>query len=198
VQRYVVFDLGGVLIDWNPRYLYQKLLPADEVERFIQEVVPFDWNVQMDAGKPFAEAIAERVSAYPRHEALLRAYFDRWAEMLGGAIQGTVEILEELDGAGVPLFGLTNWSAETFHHAEARFEFLARFKDIVVSGREQIKKPNLEIYARLLERNGLSATQGLFIDDTVPNVHAANEVGMTGIHFQNPKQLRRDLGDLLR
>lgn len=197
MARFVVFDLGGVLIDWDPRYLYRKLLPAEEVDAFIRDVVPFDWNIQMDAGKPFAEAIAERVSAHPEHAELLQAYIERWDEMLGGSIDGTVEILEELSATGVPLFALTNWSAETFHHAEARFPFLNHFRDILVSGRERMKKPNPEIYRRLLERNQLSSNEGVFIDDTLPNVHAAEGVGMTGIHFKSPHQLRLALGELL-
>lgn len=197
VERYVVFDLGGVLIDWDPRYLYRKLLPSEEVEAFIRDVVPFDWNVQMDAGKPFAEAIAERIAAHPEDTSLLHAYFERWSEMLGGALEGTVEVLETLDAAGIPLYALTNWSAETFHHAETRFGFLSCFRDILVSGREGIKKPNPEIYRRLLKRNQLSAAEGVFIDDMLPNVQAAEAVGMSGIHFHNAAQLRLALDRVL-
>jgi 2-haloacid dehalogenase len=197
VQRYVVFDLGGVLIDWNPRYLYRQLLPAPEVERFLGEVATPEWNVQMDEGKPFAEAIAERKADHPEHGALLDAYFDRWDEMLGGAIDGTVRILERLHAEGVPLYALTNWSAETFPHAERRFEFLALFRDILVSGVERMVKPNPSIYRRLLDRNHLPPADGVFIDDNLPNVHGAEGVGLTAIHFRNPEQLQPELDRFL-
>ncbi|MGF1510704.1 MAG: HAD family hydrolase [Myxococcota bacterium] len=196
MARFVVFDLGGVLIDWNPRYLFRQLLEPQEVERFIQDVVPPDWNEQMDAGKPFAEAIRERVEIFPQHSSLIRAYYDRWDEMLGGSIQGTVDLLYRLRERDVPLFALTNWSAETFRFAEERFSFLSCFRDIVVSGRERVKKPNPEIYRILLARNGLNPEVGIFIDDTLPNVHAAEGVGLSAIHFRSPDGLEERLHEL--
>jgi 2-haloacid dehalogenase len=190
---YVIFDLGGVLIDWNPRYLYRKLLPEPEVESFVQRVVPTSWHVQMDAGYPFAEAIAERLDEHPEHTSLIRAYVERWAEMLGGAIEGTVEILRALRGRGTPVYSLTNWSAETFHHAEARFEFLTWFEDILVSGRERIMKPDPAIYRRLLDRNALSPERGVFIDDVPENLEGAHAIGLDTIHFTSPEALRAEL-----
>lgn len=190
---YVVFDLGGVLIDWNPRYLYEKLLPDHAVESFVREVVHPDWNAQMDAGMPFADALDERVRAHPEHADLIRAYWHRWAEMLGGAIDGTVEVLRELREAEVPVYALTNWSAETFHHATDRFGFLAWFLDIVVSGRERVVKPEPAIYQILLDRNALDSARGVFIDDVPKNVDGARQVGLDAVRFEHPETLRDDL-----
>ena len=133
--RSVVFDLGGVLIDWNPRYLYRKLFPGDEtgMEHFLSTVCTPAWNEQQDAGRPVAVAVAELLGRYPEQEPLIRAYYSRFNETLRGEISGTVRLLEALDLAGIPLYALSNWSAETFPNARARFGFLSRFRDIVVS-----------------------------------------------------------------
>lgn len=190
---YVVFDLGGVLIDWNPRYLYRKVLPPAEVEQLLTEVLTPEWNAQMDAGYPFADALAERVAAHPELEPVIRIYGSRWSEMLGGAIEGTVALLAQLRQRGTPLYALTNWSAETFHHATDRFPFLSWFEDILVSGREGMVKPDPAIYRGLLERNGLDAPRGLFIDDVPKNVEGAKRVGLDAIHFVGPGPLQADL-----
>ncbi|HJL40798.1 MAG TPA: HAD family phosphatase [Myxococcales bacterium LLY-WYZ-16_1] len=192
-MKYVVFDLGGVLVDWNPRHLFRKLMPAAEMERFLGEVATPEWNAKMDAGKPFADAIAERAVDFPDDGPWLRAYFERWPEMLGGPIEGTVTLLETLDARGVPLYALTNWSAETFHHAERRFSFLQRFQDILVSGREGLVKPHPEVYLALLRRNRLRPEHGVFIDDVAANVEGARQVGLDGIRFEGPARLRGDL-----
>mgnify|MGYP006292797779 CR=1 FL=1 len=191
--EYVVFDLGGVLIDWNPRYLYRQLLPDHAVEPFVRDVVHATWNAQMDAGVPFADALDERVRAYPDHAGLIRAYWDRWAEMLGGALEGTVDVLRELRDAEVPVYALTNWSAETFHHATDRFDFLSWFRDIVVSGRERVVKPDPAIYRLLLDRNDLDPTRGVFVDDVPKNVDGARRVGLDAVRFEDPASLRGDL-----
>lgn len=193
MPRYVVFDLGGVLVDWNPRYLYRKLLPPAEMETFLAQVATPDWNHELDAGRPFGEAIEERAARFPEHADLLRAYRDRWPEMLGDAIEGTVSLLEHLDARGVPLFALSNWSAETFHHAESRFPFLQRFRDIVLSGREKVAKPDPRIFEALFHRNELIPTEGCFVDDVPVNVEAARRLGMDGIRFEGPARLRADL-----
>lgn len=192
-MKYVVFDLGGVLVDWNPRFLFRPLMGSVEMERFLQEVATPEWNAQMDAGKPFAEAIQEQSRRFPADAAWLELYFQRWPEMLGGALDGTVTLLESLDARGVPLYGLTNWSAETFHFAEARFSFLQRFKDILVSGREGLVKPDPRIYRRLLDRNGLAPEDGVFIDDVPANVEGARSVGLDGVRFEGAARLRGDL-----
>ena len=197
-ERAVVFDLGGVLIDWNPRYLYRKLLAGDaEVERFLAEVCTQAWNEQQDAGRPVAEATAELVARFPDKEALVRAYYERWDEMLGGCIDGTVAIVEELHVRGeVELYALSNWSAETFHHARGRFPVLERFRAIVVSGEERLIKPDARIFQVLFERHGVDPGAAIFIDDVERNVEAARRLGMTGIRFESPQQLRGELARL--
>ena len=193
-EQAVVFDLGGVLIDWNPRYLYRQLL-GDEaaVEAFLGEVCTPAWNERQDEGRPVAEATAELCARFPGQAALVRAYYDRWNEMLGGAIEGTVAILEELDARGVPLYALSNWSAETFHHAQARFGFLGRFRGIVVSGEERLIKPDPRIFELLFKRYSLRPERAIFIDDVPRNVEAARALGMTALLFRSPPELRADL-----
>ncbi|MEQ8707060.1 MAG: HAD family phosphatase [Phaeodactylibacter sp.] len=191
----VIFDLGGVLIDWNPRHLFRKLFDeADEMEYFLESVCTGDWNEQQDAGRPFAEAVAEKVAEHPKYEPQIRAFFDRWAEMLGGPIEGTVSILEEIHQAQqFRLLALTNWSHETWPIAWERYGFLRHFEDILVSGREQLKKPDPRIYHLLLERNAIKPDQALFIDDSHRNVKAARGEGIHSIHFTNPTALRTTL-----
>jgi 2-haloacid dehalogenase len=190
----VVFDLGGVLIDWDPRYLYRKLL-ADEaaVEEFLASVCTPEWNAEQDRGRPFAEGVAELVERHPVHAAAIAAYHERWPEMLGGDIPGTVELLAELRAAGVPLFALTNWSAETFVFARERFEFLGWFDGVVVSGEERLVKPDPRLFRRLLDRFGLAPEATVFVDDSPANVTAARRLGMDAVRFTDPEGLRRDL-----
>ena len=190
----VVFDLGGVLIDWDPRYLYRKLL-ADEaaVEEFLATVCTPEWNAEQDRGRPFADGVAELVERHPVHAAAIVAYHERWPEMLGGDIGGTVELLAELRGAGIPLYALTNWSAETFGTARERFEFLSWFEGVVVSGEERVVKPDPRIFSLLLDRFGLAPAVTFFVDDSVANVAAARELGLDAVRFTDPEQLGRDL-----
>jgi 2-haloacid dehalogenase len=190
----VVFDLGGVLIDWDPRYLYRKLL-ADEaaVEEFLATVCTPEWNAEQDRGRPFAEGIAELVERHPVHAAAITAYHERWPEMLGGGIPGVVELLAELRAAGVPLYALTNWSTETFGVARERFEFLDWFDGVVVSGEERMVKPDPAIFRLLLDRFGLAPEGALFVDDSPANVAAARELGFDAVQFHGPDRLRRDL-----
>jgi 2-haloacid dehalogenase len=190
----VVFDLGGVLIDWDPRYLYRKLL-ADEaaVEEFLATVCTPEWNAEQDRGRPFAEAVAELVERHPVHAAAIAAYHERWTEMLGGDIPGTVELLAELRAGGVPLYALTNWSAETFGSARERFAFLAWFDGVLVSGEERMIKPDPAIFRLLLDRFGLDPETTFYIDDSPANVAAAGRLGFDAVRFTGPGQLRRDL-----
>ena len=190
----VVFDLGGVLIDWDPRYLYRKLL-ADEaaVEEFLATVCTPEWNGEQDRGRPFAEGIAELVERHPVHAAAITAYHERWTEMLGGGIPGVVELLAELRAAGVPLYALTNWSAETFGIARERFGFLDWFDGVVVSGEERMAKPDPAVFRVLLDRFGLAPEGALFVDDSPANVAAARELGFDAVQFHGPDRLRRDL-----
>jgi 2-haloacid dehalogenase len=193
--RAVVFDFGGVLIDWNPRYLYRKLFPGDEaaMERFLSEISFLDWNAQMDSGRDFATAVGELCERFPAHAHLIRAYHERWEEAIGGPIPETVDVLRELDRAGVELHGLTNWSHETFVVTRPRYDFFKHFRTIVVSGEEKVMKPDPRIFARLLERIGRQASECLFIDDLPANVAAARQLGFDVIQFESAERLRAEL-----
>jgi 2-haloacid dehalogenase len=190
----VVFDLGGVLIDWDPRHLYRKLL-ADEaaVEEFLATVCTPEWNAELDRGRPFAEGVAELVERHPEHAAAIAAYHERWPEMVAGDIPGTVEVLAELRAAGVPLYALTNWSAETFAITRGRFEFLEWFDGLLVSGEERVTKPDPAIFQLLLDRFGLDPTATVFVDDSEANVAAARRLGFDAIGFTGHEELRREL-----
>ena len=190
----VVFDLGGVLIDWDPRYLYRKLL-ADEaaVEEFLATVCTPEWNAEQDRGRPFAEGVAELVERHPAHAAAIAAYSERWSEMLGGVVEGTVELLAELRAAGTPLYALTNWSAETFVIARERFELLSWFDGVVVSGEERMIKPDPRFFRLLLDRFGLDPEATFYVDDSEPNVAAARRLGLDAVRFTGPRELRREL-----
>jgi 2-haloacid dehalogenase len=190
----VVFDLGGVLIDWDPRHLYRKLL-ADEaaVEEFLATVCTPEWNAELDRGRPFAEGVAELVERHPEHAAAIAAYHERWPEMVAGDLPGTVEVLAELRAAGVPLYALTNWSAETFAITRGRFEFLEWFDGLLVSGEERVTKPDPAIFQLLLDRFGLDPTATVFVDDSEANVAAARRLGFDAIGFTGHEELRREL-----
>ncbi len=190
----VVFDLGGVLIDWDPRYLYRRIFDSEEeMEAFLSTVCTPEWNAEQDRGRPFAEGVAELVERYPVHAAAITAYHERWTEMLGGDIGGTVELLAELRAAGVPLYALTNWSAETFGIARERFEFLSWFDGVLVSGEERMIKPDPAIFRLLLDRFGLDPQATFYVDDSPANVAAASELGFDAVRFTGPERLRRDL-----
>jgi 2-haloacid dehalogenase len=190
----VVFDLGGVLIDWDPRYLYRKLLDDEAaVEEFLATVCTPEWNAEQDRGRPFAEGVAELVERHPVHAVAITAYHERWPEMLGGAVGGTVEVLAELRAAGVPVYALTNWSAETFGVARERFEFLEWFDGVLVSGEERMIKPDPAIFRLLLDRFGLDPKATFYVDDSEPNVEAAGRLGFDAVRFRTPARLRRDL-----
>ncbi len=190
----LVFDLGGVLIDWDPRYLYRKLIDEeDEIDIFLAEVCNSKWNVKQDAGRSLAEATAERIALFPDKKALIEAFYDRWEEMLGGEIGETVEILRELKSNGKTLYALTNWSGETFPIAEERFDFLQWFDGTLVSGVEKMAKPDPAIFHLLLKRYDLRAQDCLFIDDSIFNIDVASEMGFETHHFKSPAGLRKNL-----
>ncbi|MGX5728923.1 HAD family hydrolase [Pseudoxanthomonas beigongshangi] len=194
----VVFDLGGVLIDWNPRYLYRQLFGDDVagMEWFLAEVCSPAWNAAQDAGRSWDEAVEEAIARHPDQAERIRAYRDRWIETLGEALAPTVQLLDELRDGGCRLYALTNWSGETFPHALERYPFLAWFDGIVVSGQERLAKPDPAIFHLLMERHGLHAARTVFIDDTVHNVEAAARLGMRAIHFRDAAQLRGELARL--
>ena len=193
-----MFDLGGVLIDWNPRYLYRKLFDGDDaaMERFLAEVTTPEWNGLQDAGRTWAEGVEALTREHPEHAALIAAYAERWPETLGEAIQPTVEVLDDLRRAGVRLFALSNWSAETFPIARPRYPFLEWFEGIVISGEVRIAKPDARVYRHLLERYSLEPATTVFIDDSAANVDAAGALGMIAIRFEGAEALRRELAGL--
>jgi 2-haloacid dehalogenase len=197
-RRVVVFDLGGVLLEWNPRFLYRKLFPGDdaEMERFLAEVCTEEWNERQDAGRSFADAMAELRPMHADKLHLIEAFGLRFDEMIPGAIEGTVAIASELKGRGVPLYALTNWSSETFPSQRARFPFLSWFDGIVVSGDEGVIKPDPRIFRILLERHLVAPEEAVFIDDNPRNAAAASALGIHGIHFQSPERLRAELATL--
>ncbi len=191
----IIFDLGGVLIDWNPRYVYRKIFKTEEeVEWFLENVTTSEWNENQDAGYPLHKATEELIAKHPEWEPEIKAYYGRWIEMLGDAIHETVQILQGLKQTGkYKLYALTNWSAETFPHALERFEFFKLFDGVVVSGEEKMRKPFPEFYQRLLNKFDLKPFEVLFIDDNLRNVEAAGKIGIKSILFQSPEQLKMDL-----
>jgi len=194
MKKTVVFDLGGVLIDWDPRHLYRKLIPdEEEMERFLDDVCTHDWNVRQDAGRSIADAVAERVALFPGHAPLIEAYYERWQEMVPGAIDGTVEILAELKAIGTPLYALTNFSRETFPRVRERFDFFDWFEGILVSGRVGVIKPDRRIYTLFYSTLAIDPSEALFIDDRQDNVDGAKAAGMDAVQFSSPERLRTDL-----
>jgi 2-haloacid dehalogenase len=191
----VVFDLGGVLIDWDPRYLYRKLFNGDDeaMEEFLATVCTQSWNEQQDAGRPFADACASLKLVHPQKAELIDAWFLRYDETLAGPISGTVEIFAELNSGGVPLYALSNWSAETFPFALKRFEFLKWFAGVMLSGEVKLLKPDPRIFKLFLETFSIDPAMTVYIDDREPNVEAATGCGMHGIVFTDAAALRTEL-----
>lgn len=194
----IVFDLGGVLVDWNPEYVYKTIFDKEEDMRwFFQNIATSDWNEEQDAGRSLAEGTEILVRQFPGHEANIRAYYGRWEEMLGDAIQGTVDILRHLKHhTGYRLYALTNWSNETFPIALKRYDFLHWFEGIVVSGDEKTRKPFLPIYQTLLSRFNIDPATAVYTDDNLRNLHPAKDLGMHTIHFKTPEQLKSELAAL--
>ena len=194
--KYVIFDLGGVLVDWNPEYLYKKVFPGEteKMKFFLNQVCTKEWNMQQDAGRTFEEGTQILLQDYPEYEKEIRLFFDRWEEMMIDEIKDTSLILNNLkDLNEVKLYALTNWSAETFPIAKKRFEFLKHFEGIVVSGEEHTRKPFPKIYEIMLNRFGLEPQHCIFIDDSLENVETACKMGINGIHYKSSKQLEADL-----
>ena len=194
----VVFDLGGVLIDWDPRNLYRKLFAGNEaaMEHFLATVCTPDWNERQDAGRLFAEAEAELIVRHPDKAALIRAWGARFDEMIPGGLEESVSVLGELKRRGTPLYALSNWSTETFPPQRRRFPFLTWFDGIVISGEEGVIKPDPRIFELLLSRYALVPEQTVFIDDNPDNAAAAHALGIHGIHFRSAETLRRELAAL--
>ena len=195
----IIFDLGGVLIDWNPLYLYRKIFTTeDEIQHFLTEVCHPDWNAQQDAGNSLEKATEERIRKYPHLESEIKAYYGRWSEMLGGAIEPSVGILESyVNHSDFRVFALSNWSHETFPRTKEIFPFLSWFDGLVVSGEEKMKKPDPRLYHVLCDRFSVNPTAAVFIDDSYPNIIAAHELGFKVVHFQTPEQLKSELQHLV-
>ena len=191
----IIFDLGGVLIDWNPKYLYRKIFSSEEeITHFLEQICTPEWNEEQDGGRSIADGTEWLVQKHPDHEQQIRAFYDRWTEMLGDPLSGTVDIFRQLRESGKHrIYALTNWSAETFPIARERYDFLNWFDGIVVSGEERMRKPFPEFYQLLLDRYKAKAEECIFIDDNYRNVAAAEAVGISGIHFTSAEQLRTEL-----
>ena len=191
----IVFDFGGVLIDWNPRYLYRSYFGGDEerMEWFLQNVCTYPWNIQMDGGKPFAEGVAELTAQHPEWAEAIGIYHTRWAEMIGGEVEGTASLIKRLKAAGYRVFGLTNWSMETYPLIRDNYEVFSLFEGVVVSGEEHLLKPDGKIYRCLLERYSLEAAESVFLDDNADNVAGAEAVGMEAVRFVDAQQAEAEL-----
>jgi 2-haloacid dehalogenase len=190
----VVFDVGNVLLRWDPRFLYRRIFDDEErMEWFLANVCTSAWNVEQDRGRDWDEAVALLVERHPDHAAPIRAFHERWHETVSGAIEENVAVLNRLREAGVPTYCITNFSGAKFREAQKRYPFLASFDGAIVSGDERLLKPDPAIYHLLIERYGLSAEECLFIDDSVANVEGARAVGMQAIHYREPMDLGAEL-----
>lgn len=190
----VVFDVGMVLLEWDPRHLYRKIFadPA-EMEWFLASVCTYEWNIAQDKGRPWPEAEAEAIARFPKYEPQIRAFRARWQEMVPGPIAGTVDILERLAANSTPLYAITNFASDTLRESRERHPFFEHFHGIIVSGDLGLLKPDPAIYHRLASDYGLNLAHCVFIDDTEKNVAAARAVGMTALRFTTPEQLAKDL-----
>ncbi len=191
----IIFDYGGVLVDWDPRYLYRKLFNSNSaaMERFLKEIDFFEWNLKQDKGRPFAEGVAELTERFPHYADLIKAYDERWEESIAGPIQPTVDILYSLKQADYLLYGLSNWSAEKHRLVRHRYQFFDWFDAIVISGQVKLVKPDPRIFYVLLEKIGHEAKACLFIDDTEVNIKVASRLGFKTIRFESPEQLKNEL-----
>ena len=194
----ILFDFGNVLLEWNPRHVYRRYFPDDEaaMERFLQEVNFMEWNAQQDKGRPFAEGVALLSQEFPHYSSLIQAYHDYWKDSIGDPVLGTVEIMKRLKKAGYPVYGLSNWSAETFPLVREKFAFFDLLDDIILSGEVGQIKPEPQIYKTALQRIGKPASECLFIDDAPANIEQARRMGFAVVLFQSPEQLETELHKL--
>jgi len=189
----IIFDFGGVLIDWNPRYMYRDEFEASsEMEHFLSEICTDDWNLQQDKGRSLAEGTRMLQEKFPEHAVKIQLYYDQWEKMIKGDIQQNVNLLQKLKEK-YKLYGLTNWSAETFPIVFNRYPFFTLFDGIVISGEEKLIKPDRKIFERILERYQLDAKNALFSDDNIKNIQAAQEMGFATIHVMEETNLKSEL-----
>ncbi|SNR33472.1 HAD family hydrolase [Lutibacter flavus] len=192
----IIFDLGGVLVDWKPEYLYLKVFNGDEekVKWFLNTVCTPEWNAEQDAGRTIEEANAIKIAEFPQYEKLIRLFYSDWPQMFSGPILENVELFKKLKASGnYKIYALTNWSAEKWDKALELFPFFNDFDGVVVSGQEKTRKPFPEIYKIILNRYNITPEKALFIDDNLDNIIAANNLKIQGIHFKNGKQLKKEL-----
>lgn len=190
----IIFDFGNVLLEWNLWRVYRRYLASEEaMQAFFREINFTDWNAQFDQGRSFQEGVAILTKQFPHHARLIHAYRDRWDDSIGGAIAGSVDILKRLKRRGYPLYGLSNWSAETFPRTRAKYDFFDLFDDMVVSGFVGVIKPNPAIYELALKKVGRPASECLFIDDSPANINQAKRLGFAAIHFTTPERLEDEL-----
>lgn len=194
----LIFDFGGVLVDWDPRTVYVPYFgDAAKAEWFLSEICTYDWNAQVDAGLTTAEITEARVAEFPEWEKEIRLYYDRWIDMLRGEIPGMLSLVRDYKERGCRIWGLTNWSSELFPIVRDRFPVFKLMDGIVVSGQEKVIKPHPELYRILLDRYGLKAEECIFIDDKADNVAGAEAVGIRGVLFEGEKSLREKLDAML-
>jgi 2-haloacid dehalogenase len=191
----LVFDVGGVLLDWNPRHLYRKFFNGDQagMEQFLKEIDFNNWNLQQDAGRPFSAAVALLTAEHPQWADLIQAYHSRWEETILGPIQGSLEILAELRQSGYPVYALSNFSIEKFRLVRDQYDFFAWFDDILLSAQVRLVKPDPKIFKVFLEQIEREPDQCLLIDDSSPNIETAHKLGFDAILFQSSEQLRSEL-----
>ena len=194
----VVFDLGGVLMEWEPRRLYRTMFDGDEeaMEHFLATVCTPAWNDELDRGLPFTTAVGRLIAEFPQYAEPITAYRTRWEEMLGPPLDDAVAVLRDLRAAGVPVYALSNWSAETFPVARRRFDFIEWFDGVLISGEAGVTKPDPRIFAELCRRFGLDPSRSVFVDDRADNVEAARRYGLTGVLFVSGVSLRAELSAL--
>lgn len=194
MKKTLIFDFGGVLVDWNPHYLYDGYFgDVAKTDWFLANICTMPWNEQMDGGKPFSQGIAELSAIHPEWAKEIEMYFTRWIEMMGDEIEGMYSLLQDLKADGYPLYGLTNWSAETFCQVQDRYPIFGLLDGKVVSGEEHCLKPSPEIYRILLDRYHLNPAECIFIDDRESNLRGAEAVGIQGMLFTGADTLRREL-----
>jgi 2-haloacid dehalogenase len=191
----IIFDLGGVLVDWNPKYLYEKIFDTqEEVKWFLNNVCTSDWNIEQDGGRTIEEANSLKIAEFPEYEDEIKLFYNRWEEMFTGAIEKSVEIQQELiNNPNYRVYALTNWSAEKWEKGKELFPFFNDFEGVIVSGQENMRKPHDEIYQLILDRFSINPKTTVFIDDNLENTIASTRNGIESIRFKSPQQLKRDL-----
>jgi 2-haloacid dehalogenase len=191
----IIFDFGGVLIDWDPRFLYRKLFDGNEeaMERFLDEIQFFEWNAHQDAGRPFAEAVEDLCGEFPQYCDLIRAYDERYEESLSDPIWPNIKIVQYLKQAGYLLYGLSNWPEEKYRLVRPKYEFFNWFEEVIISGEVRLAKPDVRIFTLLLERIDRKPNQCVLIDDSEKNISVANDIGFRTIHYQSTEQLKDEL-----